>query len=184
MLTMPVAGRLTDKIGPGKIVLVGIVVIVAGMSVFTQVGADTSYALLLGALFVMGLGMGATMMPIMTAALATLTHHEVARGSTLMNIVNQTAGSIGTATMSVVLTNQLLQHELAGAAIASQSDPAIAAQLPPGALDIGLAQAADAFGNTFLVATVIMVLTFIPAAFLPRKRAEMPAEQASSATIH
>ena len=184
MLSMPLAGRLADKTGPGKIVLVGIVFIVAGLSVFTQVGADTSYALLLGALFVMGLGMGATMMPIMTAALATLTHHEVARGSTLMNIVNQTAGSIGTATMSVVLTNQVLHHELAGAAIASQSDPSIAAQLPPGALDLGLAQAADAFGNTFLVATVIMVLTFIPAAFLPRKRAEIPTEQASSATIH
>jgi MFS family permease len=184
MLSMPLAGRLADKTGPGKIVLVGIVFIVAGMSVFTQVGADTPYALLLGALFVMGLGMGATMMPIMTAALATLTHHEVARGSTLMNIVNQTAGSIGTATMSVVLTNLLLQHELAGAAIASQADPSIAAQLPPAALNLGFAQAADAFGNTFLVATVIMVLTFIPAAFLPRKRAEIPTEQASSATIH
>ena len=183
---MPLAGRLADKTGPGKIVLVGIVFIVAGLSVFTQVGADTSYVLLLGALFVMGLGMGATMMPIMTAALATLTHHEVARGSTLMNIVNQTAGSIGTATMSVVLTNLLLQHELAGAAIASQSDPSIAAQLPPGALDIGLEQAADAFGTTFLVATLIMVLALIPAAFLPRTRPKVPAEQdgTSSAIIH
>ena len=72
MITMPIAGILADKIGPGKIVLVGITVITVGMAMFTQIGADTSYAYMLGALFVMGLGMGATMMPIMTAALATL----------------------------------------------------------------------------------------------------------------
>ena len=72
MITMPIAGILADRIGPGKIVLVGITVITVGMAMFTQIGADTSYAYILGALFVMGLGMGGTMMPIMTAALATL----------------------------------------------------------------------------------------------------------------
>ena len=53
----------------------------------------------------MGLGMGATMMPIMASALATLTDHNIARGSTLMNIVQQVAASIGTALFSVLLTN-------------------------------------------------------------------------------
>ena len=33
-------------------------------------------------LFVMGLGMGGTMMPIMSSALATLREHTIARGST------------------------------------------------------------------------------------------------------
>ena len=53
----------------------------------------------------MGLGMGATMMPIMSAALATLTDHSIARGSTLMNITQQVASSIGFALFSVLLTN-------------------------------------------------------------------------------
>ena len=66
----------------------------------------------MGALFVMGLGMGCTMMPLMTAAIVTLSNEQIARGSTLMNIVQQTAGSIGTAVMSVVLTNQLLDRGL------------------------------------------------------------------------
>lgn len=39
MLTMPIAGQLVDRIGPGKIVLVGLVLIIAGMSVFTQVAS-------------------------------------------------------------------------------------------------------------------------------------------------
>jgi EmrB/QacA subfamily drug resistance transporter len=178
MLTMPIAGRLVDKLGPGKIVLTGIATILVSMAVFTQVGADTPYPILLAALFVMGMGMGATMMPIMTAALATLTHAEVARGSTLMNIVNQAAGSIGTATISVVLTNLLLNQELAGPAIAAQTDPAMADSLTPSEMETGLAQAADAFGHSFVVATVLIVLTLIPAALLPRKPATALIEDA------
>ncbi|WP_027500640.1 DHA2 family efflux MFS transporter permease subunit [Rhodococcus sp. UNC363MFTsu5.1] len=176
MLTMPVAGTLVDKIGPGKIVLTGITLIAAGMAVFTQVGADTSYVLLLGALFVMGLGMGCTMMPIMTAAMQTLTNETVARGSTLMNIVQQVAGSIGTATMSVVLTNQMLSRPLAGPATAAAHDPAIAEKMPPGAVEQGLEAAADAFGNTFTVALVLILLTLIPAFLLPRTKPAAPVE--------
>ena len=40
MLTMPVAGMLADRIGPGKIVLTGIAVITVGMGMFTQIEAD------------------------------------------------------------------------------------------------------------------------------------------------
>lgn len=161
MLTMPIAGTFADRIGPGKIVLVGMVFITAGMAVFTQVGADTSYAILLGGLFVMGMGLGATMMPIMTAALQTLNDHTIARGSTLMNIVQQTAGSIGTAVMSVVLTSQMKN--------------VVNATSPADALDIS----ASAFGNTFMVALVLIVLTFIPAFFLPRKKV-VPVEGADA----
>ena len=127
MITMPIAGILADKIGPGKIVLVGITVITVGMAMFTQIEADTSYAYILGALFIMGLGMGGTMMPIMTAALATLTAHNVARGSTLLNITQQVAASIGTALFSVILTNEIKGSESVPAVPAAQSadgDPA------------------------------------------------------------
>ncbi|MEV6067560.1 DHA2 family efflux MFS transporter permease subunit [Nocardia sp. NPDC052001] len=174
MLTMPVAGRLVDKIGPGKIVLTGISIMVLGMAFLTQVSADTSYVALCGALFVMGLGMGCTMMPTMTAAIQTLTHAQVARGSTLMNIVNQTAGSIGTATISVVLTNLLNNRPLAGAAIGSRSNPEIAEKLPPGALSTGFDEAATAFAHTFVVALVLLAVTLIPAFFLPRTKPKNP----------
>ena len=37
MITMPIAGILADRIGPGKIVLAGIAVITVGMAMFTQI---------------------------------------------------------------------------------------------------------------------------------------------------
>jgi fucose permease len=176
MLTMPIAGRLTDRIGPGKLVLSGIVLIAGGMTVFTQVTAESSYVLLLGGLFVLGLGMGMTMMPIMSAAMASLTHQQVARGSTTMNIVQQTAGSIGTAVMSVILTNRVLDSPAATAYTAVTQGAVPADQVPPAVLAQGQSALADAFGYTYVVAVVLIVLCIAPALFLPRKRIERAAD--------
>lgn len=170
MLTMPVAGVLTDKIGPGKIVMTGIALIVVGMGVFTQVGADTSYALLLGALFVMGLGMGGTMMPIMTSALQTLRDHEIARGSTLMNITQQVAASIGTAIFSVLLTNSFKGDERIGPAVASWTSPEILSQVPAATIAAGLQAGAEAFGSAYVVGTILVAVCLVPAFFLPRSK--------------
>jgi MFS family permease len=166
MITMPAAGVLTDRIGPGKIVLTGIVTITVAMIGFTQVGVDPSqvapsgdffaaqdpsYAFLIGCLFVMGLGMGCTMMPIMTAALATLKDHQIARASTLMNINQQVAASIGTALFSVLLTN--------GFNDADTSTPATL-----------ISDQTQAFAFCFLVGAILVACCLIPAWFLPRRK--------------
>src|SRR4051794_14238450 len=72
MLTMPIAGTLSDRMPVGRIVPVGLVVIVIGFFGLTQVTADTSYGLLIAELFVLGLGMGGTMMALFTTALKNL----------------------------------------------------------------------------------------------------------------
>jgi MFS family permease len=179
MLTMPAAGIFTDKIGPGKIVMSGIATIVVGMAMFTQVGVDTSYTYLLVALFVMGLGMGGTMMPIMTSALQSLQDHEIARGSTLMNITQQVAASIGTALFSVLLTNGFKSGRFTGPAIASLSDPSIAKKVPAALIARGLGEAADAFASVFVVATVLIALCLVPAYLLPRRKTSRAVDPAT-----
>jgi MFS family permease len=186
MLTMPVAGVLTDKIGPGKIVLAGITVIVAGMAMFTQVSidpsavqmtasgvnvTDPSYFFLLSALFIMGLGMGGTMMPIMTSALQTLSDHEIARGSTLMNITQQVAASIGTALFSVILTNGFNASKAVGMLRAAIESPQGIGSLPdPRIIPQALADMADSFSTAFLVGTVLVAVCLVPAFLLPRRK--------------
>jgi EmrB/QacA subfamily drug resistance transporter len=189
MVTMPIAGFLADKKGPGKVVLVGISVVTIGMGMFTQLDADTSYAYILGSLFVMGLGMGSTMMPIMSSALQTLTDHNIARGSTLMNITQQVAASIGTALFSVILTNELKSHDSVGIVAATRQfmdDPdKLAAVLRKLGLSqeqfqAALAQApadmADSFATVFIVGTVLVGCCLIPAFFLPRKPPAEPVD--------
>ncbi|WP_432825335.1 DHA2 family efflux MFS transporter permease subunit [Dactylosporangium sp. CA-092794] len=188
MLTMPIAGMLSDKLPVGRTVPFAMALIAVGFFSFTQVGVDTSYVMLCGSLFVMGLGMGGTMMPIMTSALRTLTSHEVARGSTLVNILQQIGGSIGSAVMSVILTSHLNDSaKIPGAvdpksgatlteaqiAIASHdpvSGPQILKQFPPDVIHRGLQFVADSFASTYWVGFFLVLATFIPIAFLPRKR--------------
>ncbi|WP_432973070.1 DHA2 family efflux MFS transporter permease subunit [Dactylosporangium sp. CA-233914] len=188
ILTMPIAGTLADRIPVGRTVPFAMVLIAAGFFTFTQVGADTSYLLLCGSLFVMGLGMGGTMMPIMTSALKTLTNHEVARGSTLVNILQQIGGSVGGAVMSVILTSRLNDAPaipgatnpqtggpltLADAAIGSHDKvqgPQIIQAFGADTIRKGLEFVADAFASTYWVGFILVLATFVPLAFLPRKR--------------
>ena len=143
MITMPIAGLLADKIGPGKVVLAGIAVITVGMAMFATLDESTSYVFLMASLFVMGLGMGGTMMPIMSAALATLKEHTIARGSTLMNIVQQVAASIGTAVFTVLLTNGIQDN------LASPSDNPDA-------------DLASVYAGTFVVGTILVAMRADP----------------------
>jgi MFS family permease len=183
MLTMPIAGLLADKIAISKIVVPGLALITAGMAVLTQVDAHTSYALILGVLFVMGLGMGATMMPLFTASLQTLKGPTIARGSTLMNIMQQIASSIGAAVMSVVLTNQEKNSPFALPAIASRSDKSIADKLTPAQLAQGFADTAHGFATTFTVALVLIAVTLVPALLLPRRKLEPQGPAAADSAI-
>jgi EmrB/QacA subfamily drug resistance transporter len=164
MITMPIAGVLADKIGPGKVVLTGLVLDVVGMGFFAFVGSHDSYAFLLTGLVIMGLGMGATMMPIMSAALAKLTDANIARGSTLMNITQQVAASIGTALFSVLLTSALNGHSSIGRMAAGDKSV-----IPQALHDLGLS-----YGSVFTVATVLVACCLIPAFFLPRTKIEPP----------
>jgi EmrB/QacA subfamily drug resistance transporter len=152
MVTMPIAGQLSDRIPVGRIVPVGLLLILAGMFGLTQITAHTSFILLTGELFVMGLGMGASMMPLFTAALKTLRPHEVARGSTMLNITQQIASSVGVAVMSVLLTDHLKGASTSG-------------------------DKADAFARTYWVAWVLVGLCLIPALMLRRKHASVDGTQ-------
>jgi EmrB/QacA subfamily drug resistance transporter len=170
-IMMPVAGRLTDETGAGRIVLGGLGFLFLGMLGWTQVTADTSFWLLGSAQFLMGLGMGAAMMPAMSAAYQTLQRHQIARATTALNIIQRVGGSIGTAFLSVVLTHQLssrLPGNGNGGLSAAQSVPASArAQVTP--------KIAEAFGTTFWFGAGVIALAVIPALLLPRHKPEAPA---------
>lgn len=169
MLTMPVAGRLTDKLGPGKIVLPGLVLIILGVASWTQIDSTTPYWMIACALLVQGMGMGMTMMPIMSSALASLRNKEVPDGSTLMNVVQQSSTSIGTAIISVLLFTALAKTHTGMGAIGYSRHPV--GEKPPASW---FADAAQAFHTPFTVAAVLVCLTLIPAFFLPRKKIESP----------
>ena len=175
MVTMPIGGKLTDRIGPGRVVLTGMVVVVGSMAGFAALlEADTSYWALGAALFVMGLGMGMTMMPTMAAAIQTLTHDEVPRASTMLNIIQQVSASIGTAMISVLLANQLSAKLGGGTGGGIGSTE----KVPPAVMEKIAGPMADAFQHTYWYAAALLLLAFVPALLLPRKRPDTSAVDA------
>lgn len=163
MIMMPIAGRLTDRYGPTRFPALGIPLIAAAMIGFSTVGADTSYVEMGAFSFVLGLGMGFSMMPTMTAAMQAVPPAAIARTSTAMNIIRQIGQSIGTALLTVILSariNDNLSGRGGGEGFTGVQS------LPPAQREAISSPIADAFGATFTWAVVLLAIAFIPALFL------------------
>jgi hypothetical protein len=80
----------------------------ADRSAFTQKsgGRSGDPSVLLAGLAMFGIGSGCMMTPVSWAAVHTLNSTEVADGSTLFNVNRNMAASVGTASMSVILTSR------------------------------------------------------------------------------
>lgn len=159
MLTVPLAGMLMDKYGPGNIALMGLTVVVIGMGIFTYgVATQVDYlpGLLVG-MVITGMGTGCTLLPLSGSAVQTLVEDQIVRGSTLITVTEMMAGAVGGALMSVLLTTQL-----------NRSDSSVQHDL------------SHAYAMVFVVAIVLVAFTFIPAAFLPKKLKGLPSTDAAA----
>jgi len=178
MLTMPLSGRLTDRYGPNWMPVTGLPLVAIGLLPFAFAGAHTSYVLLCGFYFVMGIGMGFAMMPVMTAAMQAVPSAAIARTSTAMNIVRQTGASIGTAVLSVILASAIasnLSAVIGNAHAGSGSNGLASLQHLPAAQHAAIVgPLAHAFATTFVWAVALVVAAVVPAlamALMGRKRA-------------
>jgi EmrB/QacA subfamily drug resistance transporter len=162
MLTMPVAGKLTDRIGAGAVVRGGVALVVLGTLPFAFVADDVPGVLLVAGLFLRGAGMGATLMPAMAAAYQVLPPAAVARAASALEIVQRAGATLGIAVLAVILQHALATHGFHGAL-----DDA-----PPAAATPAAAQA-------FMWALVLTALAFAPALLLPRRREQPDALQAA-----
>ncbi|TXJ06008.1 MAG: DHA2 family efflux MFS transporter permease subunit [Aeromicrobium sp.] len=195
MLTMPLAGILADRFPVGRIVPFGIAVITGGMFALTKIDADTSNTHLMINLFILGLGMGLTMMPIMSSALRTLRPHEIARGSTLLNITQQIASSMGVATISVVLV-QNREGSKALAAAEAMSHAQMAGTQPPADVLAIIAQYGESFQSVvlddltasfaaaFFISCIMCGVAFLASLLLPKKRSADETENTTPVVIH
>jgi EmrB/QacA subfamily drug resistance transporter len=178
-LAMPLAGFLTDKIGARIVVSVGMVIALLGTLAFTQVGADTSYFSLALALLVLGFGIGSTIMPSMAAAFQILMREETPRATSALNVIQRTAGAIGTALLAIVLQREIAANipSLEGGI---QGVTAVSGQ--PHATPL----VADAFATSFWVAAGLIAAALVPALLLPspRSRQERPANPSPAREVH
>ncbi|MGB0091898.1 MAG: DHA2 family efflux MFS transporter permease subunit [Solirubrobacteraceae bacterium] len=118
-LVMPLAGKLTDRLGGGPLALFGVVLTTLATIPFGLIADNTSILWLSVAMFVRGAGIGFAFMPAMAAAFASLERSELPNATPQLNVLQRVGGSIGTAVLAVVLQRGLTGvHTLSGAASA------------------------------------------------------------------
>ncbi|UGQ13432.1 multidrug efflux MFS transporter [Yinghuangia sp. ASG 101] len=110
LLSRTIAGRAMDRYGPRVVAVIGFTVCCAGTVPFAFATDDTANAILLTALFVRGLGLGAATIPLAGAAYTGLSTAQIPDASIVTRVAQQVGGSVGTAVLAVVL-----QHTAAGA---------------------------------------------------------------------
>ncbi len=105
IVTMPIGGRLYDRIGPKVPVIAGLIITGGATFWMRTIDVTTPDSLLRLMLFVRSMGMGLAMMPVMTYALATVEQKMTAQASSIMNVSRTVFASLGIAVFATMLSN-------------------------------------------------------------------------------
>jgi hypothetical protein len=111
IVTAPIAGRLTDRIGPRIPIAVGLTLVAIALYFQSRVTADTSYSYLLPFFSLMGLGIGLTMSPMSTAAMNAVDQTKAGLASGVLSMSRMVGGTFGVAAVGA-LFQQISDHRL------------------------------------------------------------------------
>jgi EmrB/QacA subfamily drug resistance transporter len=162
LVAMPLANRLTERFGGGRVTLVGVATLCVSTVPLAFIGASTSIVLISLILVVRGVSIGLCFMPAMTAAFGALRPEQISDATPQLNVLQRVGGAVGTAVLAVAL-----QRASAGA----HSPEALA----------------HAFGTAYWWGLGIAALAFFPAIVLLRaerpQRASAAPSPSSSSTV-
>jgi EmrB/QacA subfamily drug resistance transporter len=100
----PLAGRLTDRVGPRPLMTLGLSFVAAALFIQSQLTIHTGYGLLWPGFVLMGLGMGLTMSPMSTAAMNSVDRSKAGVASGVLSMSRMVGGTFGVAVMGALVT--------------------------------------------------------------------------------
>ncbi|MCB0962665.1 MAG: DHA2 family efflux MFS transporter permease subunit [Acidimicrobiales bacterium] len=119
-ITMPIGGKLADRIGARVPVSIGAAVLSASFLGLAALGLDASLPLVAFVLFVGGLGAGLAMMAPNIVAMNAVESRRVSQGSALSQTVRQVAAAIGVSIIAAIFATH--RPELAPGATPTDAD--------------------------------------------------------------
>jgi EmrB/QacA subfamily drug resistance transporter len=103
LLSRPLAGGLTDRIGARWVALAGFAIVGLGTIPFALATATTNEWFLMAVLLVRGFGLAAVMIPLSAVAFDGLQHGEIPHAGIITRVAQQLGGSFGVAVLAVIL---------------------------------------------------------------------------------
>lgn len=153
VLVAPIAGRLTDRVGPRPLIVSGLALTTIALFLQTRIDVDTGYGLLLPSFVVMGIGMALVMSPMSTAAMNAVSPDKAGVASGILSMSRMVGGTFGVAAIGALfqhLSANELEKNLATVDISAAARDRIVENLGSGA-DAGLSpQVAEAAQNAFI----------------------------------
>ncbi|MEV6384810.1 MFS transporter [Streptomyces sp. NPDC051773] len=103
MFVAPVAGLLTDKVGGGRLMALGLFLQGVGLGWINLVAdTDTPYSSLVGPMIVAGIGMGFVFAPTAAVVLGSVAREHAGKASGANTTVREIGGALGIAVLSTV----------------------------------------------------------------------------------
>jgi MFS family permease len=119
-LSVRYSERLIMRFGARPMVLVGLVLIMAGLAIFTQAPVDGGYALhVLPVMILLGTGAGLCFPSLMTLAMSGATPEDAGLASGLVNTSAQVGGALGLAVLATLSASRSADLVASGSPTAS-----------------------------------------------------------------
>lgn len=118
MVTAPLAGRLSDRIGPRWPIVVGMAAVALSLYMFSGIEVGTTFSGLWGGFVILGFGIGLTMSPMSTAAMNAVATTKAGVASGVLSMFRMIGGTFGVAALGALFQNQAqvkLDQSLSGA---------------------------------------------------------------------
>jgi EmrB/QacA subfamily drug resistance transporter len=100
----PLAGRLTDRVGPRSLMTAGLVIVGASLFWQSELSVDSGYGFLLPAFVLMGLGIGLVMSPMSTAAMNAVDPTKAGAASGTLSMSRMVGGTFGVAVLGALVS--------------------------------------------------------------------------------
>ncbi len=106
VMSLGVSARAAERFGPLRTLVVGLAAIAAGLVVLAGQGVHASYFPgLFGAFLLIGLGAGASFLPLLTMGMSDAPARDAGLASGIINVSVQLFGAIGLATLGTIATD-------------------------------------------------------------------------------
>ena len=100
----PIAGRLTDRIGPRPLMVLGTLVVAVSIFIESRITVHSGYLTLLPGFVLMGFGMGLVMSPMTTAAMNAVDRTKAGAASGVLSMSRMVGSTFGVAVMGAIVT--------------------------------------------------------------------------------
>jgi EmrB/QacA subfamily drug resistance transporter len=103
IVTGPLAGRLTDRIGARPLIVAGMLIVALALLIQAQITLHSGYGLLAGGFVLMGIGMGLVMSPMSTAAMNAVDRTKAGAASGVLSMSRMVGGAVGLSAMGALV---------------------------------------------------------------------------------